>query len=371
MTLRTPGFLRDLNLNTQKLLAFFVSSFVVLTANVSQAQQPTGWKAHDNRRPQPEVVDPGEANLPSSVPSDAIVLFDGTDLSQWTGGNGKDPKWKVKDGAMECFAGAGFVYTKEKFGDIQLHLEWASPDTVKGNGQGRGNSGVFLPGGMEIQVLDSFNNKTYADGGAASIYGQYPPMVNASRGPGKWQSYDIIYQLPRFDENKKLVQKAVVTVLHNGVVVQHATKPLGPTSWVHHKEYSPGFTEGIIGLQDHGNPVRFRNIWVRKLDTAATEGDYPDERAFTDEELKMFVGKYDRNCEVKAEEGKLWLHTLGQGLEMVAYTDGTFSTKESAGTISFERDESGNVKSMRFKFDAGYNGNVERKAENETETKSD
>lgn len=351
-------------MNTKKLFVFSVSLFL-FSASVCQAQQPTGWKAHDNNRPQPEVVDPGKATLPASVPSDAIVLFDGTDLSKWDGPNGKDPKWKVADGVMECFSGAGFVYTKEKFGDIQLHLEWASPVKVKGNGQGRGNSGVFLPGGVEVQVLDSFDNETYADGGAASIYGQYPPMVNASRGPGQWQSYDIIYHLPRFDENKKLVQQAVVTVLHNGVVVQHATKALGPTSWVHHRKFAPGITEGVIGLQDHGNPVRFRNIWVRKLDTAATEGSYVEERPFTEEEMQKFVGKYRRNCEVKSMDGKLWLSTLGQDMEMVAHTDGTFSTKESAGTISFESDDDGNVTSMRFKFDAGYNGNVKRAAEEE------
>jgi len=337
----------------------FAASIFCLT-NCVDAQQPTGWKAHDNERPQPAVVDPGEAAPPSSVPSDAIVLFGGEDLSNWTGPNGKEPKWKVNDGVMECFRGAGFVYTKEKFGDIQLHLEWASPTTVKGKGQGRGNSGVFLPGGLEIQVLDSFENETYADGGAASIYGQYPPQVNASRGPGQWQSYDIIYHLPCFDENKKQVKPAVVTVLHNGVVVHHATEPLGPTSWVHHKKYAPGITEGTIGLQDHGNPVRFRNIWVRKLNTEPTAGEYVEERPFSEEEIKKFVGKYSKNCEIKLMDDNLWLHTLNQDLEMVAHTDDTFSTKESAGSISFESDEEGNVTSMQFKFDAGYNGKVDR-----------
>jgi hypothetical protein len=338
---------------------FAVSVFCF--ANVANAQQPTGWKAHDKQRPQPEVVDSGEAPAATSVPSDAIVLFDGTDLSKWAGPNGKDPKWKVADGVMECFRGAGFLYTKEKFGDIQLHLEWASPSEVKGNGQGRGNSGVFLPGGVEVQVLDSFENETYADGGAASIYGQYPPLVNASRGPGKWQTYDIIYQLPRFDENKKQTSPAVVTVLHNGVVVQHATRTLGPTSWVHHREFKPGITEGTIGLQDHGNPVRFRNIWVRKMNTNPAPGKYPEERSFTEEEIKNFVGKYKDNCEVKFKDNKLWLHTLGQDMEIVAYADGTFSTKESAGTISFESDSDGNVASMKFKFDAGFGRNAEKR----------
>jgi len=345
-------------LNTKTILAAFVVCSLV--ASSLYAQQPTGWKAHDKNRPQPKVVDPGEAAAPASAPSDAIVLFDGTDLSSWTGGGGKEPKWNVKDGVMECFRGAGFIYTKEKFGDIQLHIEWASPSVAKGNGQGRGNSGVFLPGGVEVQVLDSFDNETYADGGAASIYGQYPPKANASRGPGQWQSYDIIYHMPKFDENKKLVKSAVVTVLHNGVVAQHATEVLGPTSWVHHKQFQAGITEGTIGFQDHGNPVRFRNIWVRKLDTAATEGTYPEERAFTEDEMKKFAGKYTKGQEVKVIDGKLYLHTLNQDMELVAHTDGTFSTKESAGTVTFETGEDGKVTGLKFRFDAGYNGKSDR-----------
>ena len=347
------------HLSTRQTFILFASA-IFCFANVVNAQQPTGWKAHDKKRPQPKVVDPGEATPATSVPSDAIVLFDGTDLSSWSGNNGKDPKWNVKDGYMECFRGAGFVYTKERFADIQLHLEWSSPSQTKGKGQGRGNSGVFLPGGVEIQVLDSFENETYADGGAASIYGQYPPLVNASRGPGQWQSYDIIYHMPQYDEDKKLVKAAVVTVMHNGVVVQHAADILGPTSWVHHKEYNPDTSEGTIGLQDHGNPVRFRNIWVRKLDTAKTKGEYPEERPFTEEEIKKFVGKYGRKAKVKLKDEKLWLSTLQQDMEMVAYSDGTYATKESAGSITFAEDENGKVTGISFKFDAGYNGKVDR-----------
>ena len=329
--------------------------------SVGIAQQPTGWKAHDKNRPQPKVVDTGESNASASIPSDAIVLFDGTDLSQWNGPDEKKPRWKVKDGVMECFRGAKFLYTKEKFGDIQLHIEWASPEGAKGKGQGRGNSGVFLPGGVEIQVLDSFENETYADGGASSIYGQYPPLANASRGPGKWQSYDIIYHMPVFDADEKLVKPAIVTVLHNGVIVQHAVEALGPTAWVYHEEFDPKVTEGTIGLQDHGNPVRFRNIWVRKLDTATTVGEYPEERPFTENELEKFPGKYGKKLEVKASEGKLWLRALGRSLEMTAYVDGTIGTRGSAGTLKFNVDEEGNVKSVKYDFDAGFRGEVERR----------
>lgn len=356
------GFqLREFLLNITKTLFLFAFAFVQLfSVQVSQAQLASGWKAHDNNRPQPKTVDPGESTASTSVPSDAIVLFNGKDLSSWTGPNGKEPKWNVKDGVMECAKGSGFVYSKEKFADCQLHVEWASPTNVKGNGQGRGNSGVFLPGGYEVQVLDSFENKTYADGGAASIYGQSPPMVNASRGPGQWQTYDIILRMAKFDENGTLTSPAIITVLHNGVVVQHGTEPYGPTSWVLHDDYDANKTEGHIGLQDHGNPVRFRNIWIRKLDTTVTKGTYPESRAFTDDEIKKFTGKYERGQEVKLIDGKVFLKTLGRNMEMAAYVDGTFGLVKSAGPISFTTDDEGNVTALKMKLDAGKGGNFAR-----------
>ncbi len=335
-------------------------AIVAVCVSSTHAQLSSGWKAHDNNRPQPKVVDPGEAAAKSSVPSDAIVLFDGKDLSNWDGPNGKEAKWIVKDGVMECVKGSGFIYTKEKFADCQLHVEWASPSNVKGKSQGRGNSGVFLPGGYEVQVLDSFDNKTYADGGAASIYGQHPPMVNASRGPGQWQTYDIILRMAKFDEDKNLVSPAMVTVLHNGVVVQHGSEPYGPTSWVLHYDYDPQKTEAPIGLQDHGNPVRFRNIWIRKLDTTVTKGTYAKERAFTEDEVKKFVGKYEGDHEVSLIDGKLWLKNLGRNMEMRAYADDTFGLLKSAGSISFTSDDEGKVIAIKFKFDAGQRGNFKR-----------
>jgi hypothetical protein len=157
-----------------------------------------------------------------------------------------------------------------------------------------------------------------------------------------------------------MVSPALITVIHNGVVVQHATQALGPTSWVHHKKTDPNATEGHIGLQDHGNPVRFRNIWVRKLDTAQTAGAYPESRPFTDEEKQKFVGKYEKNQEVKLIDGTLYLHTLQQDMELVAYADGTYSTRESAGTVEFESGSDGKVEAIKFKFDAGYNGRFAR-----------
>jgi hypothetical protein len=219
------------------------------------------WLVHDGSRPQPRVVTPGAAG---SAPSDAVVLFDGTDLSAWKGRDGA-AAWKIEAGYMEAVPGTGDIQTVEQFGDCQLHLEFRSPHEVKGDSQGRGNSGVFLMGLYEIQVLDSYDNLTYADGGAGSIYGQHPVLVNASRKPGEWQSYDIIFQAPRFDGGA-LVSPAILTVAHNGVIVQHAQESDGPTGHRSVSSYSadhPG--SGPLKLQDHGDLVRFRNIWMRPM----------------------------------------------------------------------------------------------------------
>jgi hypothetical protein len=213
------------------------------------------WRVHDASRPAPPVVTPGADGAP---PSDAIVLFDGTSLDAWSGG-----PWDVRDGAM-VVNGAGGIETKRTFGDVQLHLEWAAPADVAGESQGRGNSGVFLMGRYEVQILDSFENRTYSDGQAAALYGQHPPLVNACRPPGEWQSYDIVFRAPRF-EGEKLVSPARATVLHNGVLVQDAVEFIGATTHRAIAQYSPHAPEGPIGLQDHGNPVRFRNIWARAI----------------------------------------------------------------------------------------------------------
>ena len=346
-------------MNLKYAVVIFAAFSLSFTATAN-AQQPTGWKAHDLNRPAPKVVDPGEADSDNARPSDAIVLFDGTDLSKWEGPGGREPKWKVNDGVLECFKGAKYLYSKEKFTDVQLHIEWASPSEPKGDGQARGNSGVFLPGGVEIQVLDSYENETYADGGAASIYGQFPPLVNACRAPGQWQTYDIIYKMPRFDDEGELAKGAVVTVLQNGVVVQNAAEALGPTEWVHHREFDPKVTEGAIGLQDHGNPVRYRNIWVRKLGTKQTKGEYPEKRAFTAEELEKFPGKYQKKLEIKAEDGTLWILFRDQYIEMAAYEDGTIGTIESAAVIDFESDDEGKVTAINYKFDAGWQGSAKK-----------
>ena len=223
------------------------------------------FRVHDGTRPQPPIVRPGTAGTPEQPgepPSDAVVLFDGGDLSGWVAAKGGEARWKVENGYLEVVPGAGDIRTREEFGDCQLHLEWASPATVKGEGQGRGNSGIFLMGLYEIQVLDSYENPTYADGTAGAIYGQYPPLVNACRRPGEWQSYDILWTGPRF-EGDRLVRPATVTILLNGIVVQHHRELLGPTQHRKAAGYRPHPLTGPLRLQDHGDLVRYRNIWYR------------------------------------------------------------------------------------------------------------
>lgn len=233
-------------------------------------KQPNGkWHVHDPNRPQPPVVTPPrQFSQNADAPSDAVVLFDGKDFSKWTSPKTGEVKWKIENGYMEVTPGSGIIRTKDEFGDFQLHLEFATPEKVNPNekGQGRGNNGVNIYGQYEIQVLDSYKNETYADGGAGSLYGQYPPMVNASRPPGEWQTYDVIFEGPRWDDSGKNTRKASATVLHNGVIIHNKTELFGRTGHKNFGNYDkPSRTKGPIELYEHGNPVRFRNIWVREV----------------------------------------------------------------------------------------------------------
>jgi Domain of Unknown Function (DUF1080) len=226
--------------------------------------QPNGkWHIHDGNRPQPRIVTPGAA--PGAAPSDATVLLGpGTDTGAWRmSAGGGALTWPMKEGVLQ--SSKGMIETTAHFTDFQLHVEFATPKEVKGTGQGRGNSGVFLLGAFEVQVLDSYENQTYPDGQAAAMYGQYPPLVNASRPPGEWQAYDIIFTAPRLSAAGAVEKPAVVTVIHNGVVVHNATAYQGPTEHKTIKKYEPGNAKGPIRLQDHGNPVHFRNVWIRPL----------------------------------------------------------------------------------------------------------
>jgi hypothetical protein len=247
---------------------------IALATTLAVAQRENGpqqpwskFKVHDMDRPQPPIVTPGTPSTPEQpgkAPSDAEVLFDGKDLSKWQSPGGGEPTWPLENGAM-LSSGGKPIQTKDKFGDIQLHLEWSEPTPAQGTGQGRGNSGVFLNGMFEIQVLDSFENKTYPDGQCGAIYGQYPPQVNASLPPGQFQTYDIIFRHPRVKDGK-VVEPAYVTVLQNGVLMQDHQKIEGPTGHMMVAHYGNNLADhGPLELQFHGNPVRYRNIWVRKL----------------------------------------------------------------------------------------------------------
>lgn len=211
----------------------------------------------------PPIVTPGESD--NAAPSDAIVLFDGKDLSQWNNGE----NWTVEDGC--AITGRGKIVSKESFGDCQLHVEWSAPIPPKGNGQGRGNSGIFLMDKYEIQVLDSFDNETYHDGQAGAIYKQTPPAVNAMRAPGKWNSYDIFWTAPRFDDGGKLRSPAYITAVHNGVLILNHFELKGDTPYTRPPRYQAHAPQGPISIQDHGNPVRFRNIWIRPYADAKGE----------------------------------------------------------------------------------------------------
>ncbi len=229
----------------------------------AQTGPPCAQHARDC--PAPSVINAGPVQPPVPPPSDAFMLFDGHDLDQWRSADGSPARWKVKNGYMEVVKGTGAIRTVRGFGDVQLHVEWASPLPTGGQDQDRGNSGVFLMGQYEVQVLDSYGSLTYPDGQAASLYGQYPPLVNASRPPGVWQTYDIVFHRPRFDDSAKLLEPALVTVFHNGVLVQDGVVLTGPTSHQSRPPYTAHADRLPITLQDHGHPVRYRNIWVREL----------------------------------------------------------------------------------------------------------
>jgi hypothetical protein len=224
----------------------------------------TKWHVHDPNRPRPKWVQPKYDGKPVAPPADATVLFDGKDMSKWT-----NKAWKLVDGAMQATKKS--QTSVDQFGDIQLHVEWQIPPKLKGHGQGQGNSGIYLMGKYEIQVLNSYDNRTYADGQAAAMYGQNPPMVNASRKPGEWQCFDIHFKAPVFKDGK-LVEPAFVTVYHNNVLVHDNAKFLGATVWRKVATYRPHGPKGPISLQAHGNPVRYRNIWIRPLDKKLGKG---------------------------------------------------------------------------------------------------
>ena len=222
------------------------------------------WHVHDGNRPQPVVVTPGDLGSP---PSDATILFNGNDASGWVGKDGNDIEWTIENGYMQVAPKTGDITSRATFGDCQLHIEWAAPAEVMGSSQGRGNSGVFLMGLYEVQVLDGYDNRTYADGITGAIYGQFPPLVNACRKPGEWQAYDIMFKAPRY-QGSNLVSPAFLTVIQNGIVLHHHQESYGPTGHkslcTYDEVHGP---KGPLRLQDHGDLVRYQNIWMREIET--------------------------------------------------------------------------------------------------------
>lgn len=329
-------------------------ALVVLGSQSALAQ--AAWKQHAMDRPRPPVVAPPEQVLPAPMPADAISLFDGHDLSRWESVKGGHAPWQVADGVMIVMAKSGGIQTREGFGDAQLHIEWSAPEVIEGESQGRGNSGVFLMGRYEVQVLDSYQNETYADGQAAAIYGQYPPLANAMQPPGEWNAYDIFFRRPRFDIAGGLVEPARVTVLHNGILVQNNEEIRGPTNWVQSDPYKSHADALPVMLQDHGNPVRYRNIWVRPLEQrpaperelVAIALDAP----LKSEELDLYVGRYERApgqyITLRRDGQRMLASVLGPELEVVPTSPTQFEFVRSDVRLLFELDGTGKPTGLKM-----------------------
>ena len=245
----------------------FIRNFIFIFCLIFSFKINSQYKPEDTEvwNPEPNIINPGKKNLP---PSDAVILFDGKDFSKWKAyGKNSSVEWTInKDGSMTVFPGKGAIETKEEHGSIQLHIEWKTPKKVISSGQGRGNSGVYFQNRYEIQVLDSYKNRTYSNGQAGSIYKQYAPLVNASRPPGEWQEYDIIFMEPLYDDNGEILRAGRFTVFHNGILIQNNAQILGTTEYIGPpKTKMTNFPRKSLMIQDHGNLVSYRNIWYRKL----------------------------------------------------------------------------------------------------------
>jgi hypothetical protein len=333
---------------------------------VRTGTDPARWRQHDIRRPKPPVVEPAEGAIAGKPPKDAVVLFDGSNLDEWKSAEGGPARWKLEDGYMETVPGAGPIETKRQFGDLQLHVEWAAPSPPRGVGQDRGNSGVFLMGQFEIQVLDSYQADTYADGQAGAIYGQYPPLANASRPPGEWQAYDVAFRRPRFDGSGKLVEPARVTLFHNGVLVQNNEEPFGPTSWLKWLPYTDQGDHGPISLQDHDHPVRYRNIWLRELPDrpapTAKELARPKVVTLPAEVLDRYTGQYLLNAKPDAPKATIArdgghltvsfpFRPEPLALEPISETE--FDMPFTDGRFTFLKDGGGRVNGVLFRIGDG------------------
>ena len=324
---------------------------------------PSGWRQHDVHRPAPPVVEPADTVIAATPPRDAVILFDGSGLDAWQSPGGGPAGWKATDGYLETVPGTGAIETRARFGDIQLHLEWASPSPPLGKGQDRGNSGVFLMGQFEIQVLDSYQAGTYADGMAGAIYGEYPPLANATRPPGQWQAYDIAFRRPRFDASGTLREPARITLFHNGILVQNNEEPFGPTSWLRWLPYQDTGDRGPLVLQDHGHRVRFRNIWVRELPerSAPSPQDLarPQVVELPEEVLDQYAGRYRMGEPPGASEvtitrkgGHLTVAFPFRpgALDLEPISETEFDMPFTAGRFRFRTDDEGHVAGALFRI---------------------
>jgi hypothetical protein len=340
-------------------LARFLWPLILLTG---AANAQDAWRVHDRERPNPPVVTP--ATTPGGAPSDATILFDGHNMDAFESQDGGSVKWQVENGYVVIAPGTGNIHTKQTFGDCQLHVEWASPNPPQGTDQMRGNSGVIIMGMYELQVLDSYNAKTYADGQAGAIYGQYPPLVNATRAPGDWQTYDIIFREPRYDSSGHLVSRARETVMLNGVVVQDSTLLSGPTAYHNRPPYFPLPEKLPLVLQDHGTPVRYRNIWIRELPAPQPPIPFssfiplrPDPKIY-----ESYAGTYEGANEAVSItvdgdrlQGELDMKSNRRGehkapWQLFPRSDDAFEAKQLPGqdivSVRFTRGQSGAVKTM-------------------------
>ena len=332
------------------------------TAARPHAPAPPGWRQHDIDRPQPPRVEPAAPALPVAPPSGAVVLIgpDGSGAEQWETDAGGPIPWEARDGALVVTPGTGQIRTKESFGDVHLHVEWMPADEPDKTGQNRSNSGVFLVDGRyEVQVLDVWDNRTYADGRAGAVYGQFPPLADASRPPGQWQSFDVAFRMPRFDASGALLEEARMTVFHNGVLVQNNEALPGTTIWLESLPYA-AHGPGRIALQDHGSPVRFRNLWVQRLpERPGPPAGYAELAAvaLTDAQRDRLVGRYARD-----EGGTFVIERLGDGLglsmpwrpgvlRLVPLSPTTLQLANTAGRFRVTLGDGGEV--ARLAFDMG------------------
>jgi hypothetical protein len=343
-----------------------LAAFALADDKWTSVVAPTGWRQHDVRRPRPPVVEPPPGIGPAVPPRDATLLFDRDNLDAWQTPEGGAAGWAVRKGFFEVTPGAGPIQTKAKFGDVQLHVEWAAPDPPGGIGQDRGNSGIFLMGQFELQVLDSYKADTYADGQAGALYGQYPPLFNASRPPGEWQTYEVAFRRPRFEPSGKLTAPARMTVFLNGVLVQDNEELWGQTSWLEPLPFDPRVDRGPIQLQDHGHPVRFRNIWVRELPERAAPTSELAARPvivkLPPAALDAVAGRYevgpgakDFRLTISREDALLLLRLAFRPtpLRLEPISETVFILPHTDGRFTFRKDDRGRVTGCQFQIGDG------------------